>query len=75
MANKPDTQTLSLDQDLLTVLVRLNGLLEGLGILANEHDFHSSREANAIIANIDVAIEKSQLALVLADQQELQLVA
>lgn len=75
MANKANTQTLSLDQDLLTTLIRLNGLLEGLGILANEYDFDNSREANAIIANIDVALEKSQLAVVLADNAELKLVA
>jgi hypothetical protein len=70
-----DVQTFKRDQDLLTVLIRLNGMLEGLGIIANEYDFDSSREANAIIANIEDAIEKSQIAIVLVDSEELKLVA
>jgi hypothetical protein len=68
-----EVQTFKRDQDLLTVLVRLNGMLEGLGIISNEYDYDSSREANAIIANIEEAIEKSQLAILLADKQELKI--
>ena len=42
-----------------TELHRLHGLLEGLGILANEYNFGNSREANAIVSNIELAIERS----------------
>jgi serine phosphatase RsbU (regulator of sigma subunit) len=43
-----------------TELHRLHGLLEGLGILANEYNFGNSREANAIVSNIELAIERSE---------------
>lgn len=75
MAKNTNIQTLSLDKDLLTILVRLNGLLEGLAIISREYDFDGSKEANAIIVNIDEAVEKSQLAVLLADKQELKIVA
>lgn len=61
------------EQDLLTTLTQLRWLLEGLVIISNDYNFDSSREANAMIVAIDVAVEKSISALELADKQEMEI--